>query len=643
MGQPIFFTDTDSNNDNNNFCPVKDYSKFDTKTKIYTYSDVSYDDVINCLDISNNEDYDDYNGCCVIKDNDPNITCKTYFGSDSHDLGMKYSFPEFEDINYSVCHSKPIRNKLEPFGFGPNQIVNFFQLLLVAIVFFIIMVIITCCYEFWLKYSYFTEKFYYKSNCKNFGLSKKGNNMFSLADYMFPNRLWFYPYQICDNKDNLTGGKKMKGGKNNNTFFSNYDEYSNKGVKCITIEHENLSEKVFPYNIADYAHTNLEPNSIITMALKSFSFYFLITVLFTRKVLHSVFSDISEKYNKNFCEKPILNNIIFLLIFFTNVSGGLLSISTNNYYYLFINLLTIIIGIIIFLANPVFSSIYSFITLINFDKIFTSYLAKCYNLIPGLYEEKDSYYKIYDLSKFYSNFYSEEILKNYPILILLLINILAILFFFLLFYQVIPNQMDYGYFLLINLITALFYIYYKYDSTNYLLYKLLYPIWKYIIDLYNLITDILILAFIIVGLVLTLGTGILSSTFACIYMILSLLFNLFYIPLSNITEFSDILKEHSNLLTVLFCMTIIGSSFLSLDKTTTGIMCFILASIILIKSAKYVDSITYNIIKKVFSFILAAVIISAFTMGLITAEINDTRNIVLVIFILIFILFGLFT
>jgi len=373
--------------------------------------------------------------------------------------------------------------------------------------------------------------------------------------------------------------------------------------------------------------------------LKSISFYFLITVLVTRKVLHSVFSEISEKYNKNFCKKPILNNIIFLFIFLTNICGVLLSIYTNNYYYLLINLFTFIIAIIVFFANPAFSSIYSFISLFRFDNFFTSSLAKCYNLIPGSYEEKDSYYKIYDLSKFYSKFYSEEILKNYPILILLLINILAILFFFLLFYQVIPNQMEHGYFLLINLITALFYLYYKYDSTN----NLLYPIWKYIIDLYNLITDILILAFIIVGLVLTLGTGILSSTFACIYMILSLLFNLFYIPLSNIIEFSDILKEHGNLLTVLFCMTIIGSSYLSLDSNTTYIMVFILVSMILIKSAKYVDSITYNIIKKVFSFILAIFLISGLTMGLITAETNNTGNIVLVIFILIFILFGLFT
>ena len=92
MTEPIFFTDTDSNNDNNNFCPVKDYTKFDTKTKIYNYSDVSYDEVLNCNDIKNNEDYEDYNGCCIIKDTDPNIKCETYFGSDSHDLGMKYSY-----------------------------------------------------------------------------------------------------------------------------------------------------------------------------------------------------------------------------------------------------------------------------------------------------------------------------------------------------------------------------------------------------------------------------------------------------------------------------------------------------------------------------------------------------------------------
>ena len=102
MTEPIFFTDTDSNNDNNNFCPVKDYTKFDTKTKIYNYSDVSYDEVPSCNDIDNNEDYEDYNGCCIIKDTDPNIKCETYFGSDSHDLGMKYSFPEFEDMIQGV-------------------------------------------------------------------------------------------------------------------------------------------------------------------------------------------------------------------------------------------------------------------------------------------------------------------------------------------------------------------------------------------------------------------------------------------------------------------------------------------------------------------------------------------------------------
>ncbi len=72
-------------------------------------------------------------------------------------------------------------------------------------------------------------------------------------------------------------------------------------------------------------------------------------------------------------------------------------------------------------------------------------------------------------------------------------------------------------------------------------------------------------------------------------------------------------------------------------------MGFILATMILIKSAKHVDSITYNIIKKVFSFILAIFLISGFTMGLIKTKTNDTGTLILVIFILIFILFGLFT
>ena len=63
----------------------------------------------------------------------------------------------------------------------------------------------------------------------------------------------------------------------------------------------------------------------------------------------------------------------------------------------------------------------------------------------------------------------------------------------------------------------------------------------------------------------------------------SFLFNLFYIPLSNNLEFFDIIKSHGNLLTILFCIAVIGSSTKSFNPTTTGIMSIALVAIIFYK------------------------------------------------------------
>ena len=63
----------------------------------------------------------------------------------------------------------------------------------------------------------------------------------------------------------------------------------------------------------------------------------------------------------------------------------------------------------------------------------------------------------------------------------------------------------------------------------------------------------------------------------------SLLLYIFAIPFSNYIEFFDILKNHGDLLTILFCICIIGSSYISLDPTVTGIMSGILAIMILFK------------------------------------------------------------
>jgi hypothetical protein len=119
--------------------------------------------------------------------------------------------------------------------------------------------------------------------------------------------------------------------------------------------------------------------------------------------------------------------------------------------------------------------------------------------------------------------------------------------------------------------------------------KLFYPLSGEIslkIKLFNLFKNLLLLIpiFFLVIIHFTLGANMILI--ANIYMTLSILFNFLYIPLSNPLECFSILKSHADLLTILFCMGVIGSSASSLDPTTTGIMSGILMLIILYKSFK---------------------------------------------------------
>lgn len=73
---------------------------------------------------------------------------------------------------------------------------------------------------------------------------------------------------------------------------------------------------------------------------------------------------------------------------------------------------------------------------------------------------------------------------------------------------------------------------------------------------------------------------------AMIYLIISITFNFIYIPLSNPLECFSILKSHADLLTILFCIGVIGSAANSLDPITTGVMSMILVIIIVYKTFK---------------------------------------------------------
>ena len=66
-------------------------------------------------------------------------------------------------------------------------------------------------------------------------------------------------------------------------------------------------------------------------------------------------------------------------------------------------------------------------------------------------------------------------------------------------------------------------------------------------------------------------------------MQLSVIWNTFYIPLSNPIEFFDIIKSHGDLLTILFCISILISSIDKLNSVTTGIIGGLLGILIIYK------------------------------------------------------------
>ena len=81
-------------------------------------------------------------------------------------------------------------------------------------------------------------------------------------------------------------------------------------------------------------------------------------------------------------------------------------------------------------------------------------------------------------------------------------------------------------------------------------------------------------------------SGPLGLILASLYLNFVIILKIFYIPISNFTEFLDIIKEHGDLLTILFCANVVLSSANSLDSTVTGVMSGILGILIIYKIIK---------------------------------------------------------
>lgn len=122
--------------------------------------------------------------------------------------------------------------------------------------------------------------------------------------------------------------------------------------------------------------------------------------------------------------------------------------------------------------------------------------------------------------------------------------------------------------------------------------KLFFPLTEMSLNqkVFNILKNLLIAFPIIFLVIFSLFLGGIMSVVSSIYMGISLFFNFFYVPLSNPLECFSILKSHGDILTIIFCMSVIGSANESLDKITTGIMAAILMIIIVFKSIKGMNS-----------------------------------------------------
>jgi hypothetical protein len=99
----------------------------------------------------------------------------------------------------------------------------------------------------------------------------------------------------------------------------------------------------------------------------------------------------------------------------------------------------------------------------------------------------------------------------------------------------------------------------------------------------NIIKNVCLVLLAIIPFFICLVTGYFGSIIGTLYMMFSLVYNIFAIPLSKITCFLNIIKDHGELLTILFCISVLLSSIDSFDSTSSGIIGGLVGLIILYK------------------------------------------------------------
>jgi len=496
-----------------------------------------------------------------------------------HYMGIDYNIG---GTRHNICHKEPVQTLFSAMFDDPNTLTRFFKLLIGAIIILLVTTIFGCCYEFWLRYGNSINCLYYFSKeCKN--ISEKLDGKVSLLDYLYPKSICVFPYQKAVKKTQSGGTKKnyiMKGGEVKEGFNSNSLEFKNvngNNTKCITLE-ENIDEsnnRRFPYNLADYVHDSNSYN-IIKIPIKFFSFTFLYCVLFTRVFLNWILSTLSTNYQNNVKSSATVSNIVFLLL------CGLLLPYTP---FAILGSILFIISLIMIIAT-----IFSMILCIKRDLLGSVFpFLKIDKCITNDDQDLKDYYDVFNSIKnnyFYS--INKETVSG------AIVPAIFFLVYISLLLSISINPENESTKMLNTFITVcgitflvggLFYLLSKIFS-KYKDNTIIAPLINFFKAINEGFLNIILFFNLIFIVALGFFGSILGNMFANMYMTLSTLFNFFYIPITNPLEFFDIMKDHADLLTILFCIGVIGSASFAFDRNTTGAMSGILVVLILYKISK---------------------------------------------------------
>jgi hypothetical protein len=389
----LYKEDIDKHTESNSCMPkrAKKYLNNNGDVDVHKWSEEDVDGYVSWAYGETNMCSDDFykdgekTGCCYTTNKDEKCL------SDKHSTGLGVINVK-SGLTLDVCHKEEIQGIYNTLFDDNDKMVKFFKLVLFSIISLLVTALIGTCYEFWLRYGSSVDCIYYKSKCVNIGK----NNKISLIDYMFPNNLCYYPYQSCAaNKLNQSGGNKQVGGVKTAVtgIISTFAEYEGTGAKCITLDDDSVvfGGKPIPYNVADYAINNLK-SEYMTVLAKTISFYFLFSVLFTRKVLNWIMTNLSSKFQKYIKFNPVLSNLSFLALtgLLFPIIGYMLEIPGLYFgpMLLFTGLLTL---------TNILTSVGFFVGLISTiipNRIYGTTLSEC-NL-------SSDYYRIFRSELFYS-------------------------------------------------------------------------------------------------------------------------------------------------------------------------------------------------------------------------------------------------